>query len=65
MIRKIEIWSPKVKTDTEYEVTATHLGPGSEWTSLYQIVLTERVADETEGPNGLDGKLIMLGKVQN
>jgi len=63
--RKVEIWSPKVESNTEYEVTATHLGTGSEWSSSYQIVLTEPAEDATVGPDVLDGKIIVFGKVQN
>lgn len=63
--RKLEIWSPMAMINSEYEVIATHVGKGSEWTSSYQIVLT----DGTPGTKGAlkraDGWLIGVGKVQN
>jgi len=46
--RKLEIWSPMAMINSEYEVIATHLGKGSEWTSSYQIILT----DGTSGAKG-------------
>merc|ERR1719419_84229 len=64
-IRKLEIWSPMAMINSEYEVIATHLGKGSEWTSTYQIVLTDG-APKTKGvPLRVDGWLLGVGKVQN